>query len=172
MGEPLNKPLIGALAGLAVLALVVAGCGSSSDDTSSTASTASLSKAEFLKQGNKICTEGGKQINSEFEEFSKENELSETEAPPKPVQEEAAEEILIPAINQQIEEIRALGTPEGDEGELEEVFTAEEEVLEEAEENPISILESESAKQKEANKLAKDYGLTVCGSEEGEEEES
>lgn len=169
----MNKTLIGALAGLVVLAVVVAGCGSSSEDSSSTSSTASLSKAEFLKQGNAICKEGNESINAEFEEFSKENNLSESEEPPKAVQEEAIEQILIPSINGQIEDIRALGTPEGDEGELEEVFTAEEEVVEEAEAEPTSLFETTTA-QKEANKLAREYGLTVCGEEgeEGEEEES
>ena len=161
----MNKYLIGALAGLVALAAVVAGCGSSSDSTSS---TATLSKAEFVKQGNAICKEGNESINAEFEEFSKENNLSETKAPPKAVQEEAVEEILIPAINGQIEEVKALGTPEGDEGELEEVVTAEEEVVEEAEEAPISLLKGETGKQKEANKLAREYGLTVCGEEESE----
>jgi hypothetical protein len=160
----LNKHLIGALAGLVVLALVVAGCGSSSDDTSS---TASLSKAEFVKQGNAICTKGNEQIESEFEEFSKERNLSETKAPPKAVQEEGAEEILIPAINQQVEEIKALGTPEGDEAEVEEIFTTVEEAIEEGEEDPTSLFGSGPGKFKEANKLAREYGLTVCGEEGG-----
>jgi hypothetical protein len=159
----LKKPVIVLLAALAALAVVaVAGCGSSS--SSSTESTASLSKAEFLKKGNAICKEGNESINSEFEEFDKENNLSETAEPPKEAQEEAVEQVLIPAINRQVEEVKALGTPEGDEGELAELISAEEGVVEEAEENPLLLFES-TAKQKEANKLATDYGLTVCGEE-------
>jgi hypothetical protein len=158
----LKKPVIVLLAALVALAVVaVAGCGSSS---SSTESTASLSKAEFLKKGNAICKEGNESINGEFEEFDKENNLSETAEPPKEEQEEAVEQVLIPAINRQVEEVKALGTPEGDEGELAELISAEEGVVEEAEENPLLLFES-TAKQKEANKLAIDYGLTVCGEE-------
>ena len=158
----MKKPVIVLLAALAALAVVaVAGCGGSS---SSTESTASLSKAEFLKKGNAICKKGNESINSEFEEFDKENKLSETAEPPKEAQEEAVEQVLIPAINRQIEEVKALGTPEGDEGELAELISAEEGVVEEAEENPLLLFES-TAKQKEANKLATDYGLTVCGEE-------
>jgi hypothetical protein len=160
----LNKRFIAVLFGALVGALLIAGCGSSDNSES----TASLSKAQFLKQGNAICEEGSKNINSEFEEFSKENNLSETKEPPKAVQEEAVEQILIPSINSQIEEVKALGTPEGDEGELEKLITAEEEVVEEAEEDPISLFGT-SAKQKEANKLANEYGLTACGEEGGEE---
>lgn len=164
----MKKPVIVLLAALALAALtaIVAGCGSSSD---STESTASISKADFLKKGNAICEKGNETINAEFEEFTKEKNLSETEEPPKEVQEEAIEQILIPAINTQIDEIKALGTPEGDEGELEEVFTSEEGVVEEAEEEPTVLFENTAA-QKEANKVAREYGLTVCGSEsEGEE---
>jgi hypothetical protein len=158
----LKKPVIVLLAALVALAVVaVAGCGSSS---SSTESTASLSKAEFLKKGNAICKEGNESINGEFEEFDKENNLSETAEPPKEEQEEAVEQVLIPAINRQVEEVKALGTPEGDEGELAELISAEEGVVEEAEENPLLLFEG-TAKQKEANKLATDYGLTVCGEE-------
>ena len=66
--------------------------------------------------------------------------------------------------------MKALGTPEGDEGELEELFTAEEEVVEEAEAEPTILFET-TASQKAANKLAREYGLTACGEEdEGEEE--
>ena len=158
----MKKPVIVLLAALVALAVVaVAGCGSSSD---STESTASLSKAEFLKKGNAICKEGNESINSEFEEFTKENNLSETAEPPKETQEEAVEQVLIPAISRQIEEVKALGTPEGDEGELAELISAEEGVVEEAEENPLLLFET-TAKQKEANKLATNYGLTVCGEE-------
>ncbi len=151
-------PLATALA----VALVVAGCGSS-DDTSST--EASLTKAEFVKQADAICTQGSKDINAEFEEFTKEKGISETKAPAKDVQEEAVESILIPSISSQVEEVKALGTPEGDEGEVEALIAAEEEVLEEGEEDPVSLLEGGSAKEKEANKLATDYGLTACGAE-------
>ncbi len=165
----MNKRFLVLLAGILAGSLLVVGCGSGGDNGESSESTASLSKAQFLKQGNAICEEGSKSINAEFEEFSKENNLSETKEPPKPVHEEAVEEILIPAISSQIEEVKALGTPEGDEGELEKLLTAEEEVLEEAEENPTSLFET-SAKQKEANKLASEYGLTACGEEGGEEE--
>jgi len=162
----LNKGPLALLAGALAVALVIAGCGSS--DSSST--TASLSKAEFVKQGNAICKAGNKEIEEGFEEFTKENNLSKTKPPSKAIQEEAAETILIPAINNQVEEIRALGTPEGDEGEVDEILTDAEEAVEEGEEDPTSLLGAEPAKFKELNKESREYGLTVCGEGEGEEE--
>jgi hypothetical protein len=156
--------IIALLLGAAIVGLLAVGCGSS-DSTTGSSDEGSLTKAEFVKQGNAICAQGSKDLNAEFEEFTKENGISETKAPPKDVQEEAVEEILIPSVSRQIDEVKALGTPEGDEGEVEELIAAEEEVVEEAEENPLALLEGGSAKEKEANKLATDYGLTVCGSE-------
>jgi hypothetical protein len=150
------------VAGLFAVTALIAGCGSGDDESST--STSSLTKAEFIKQADSICTQGNKDINTGFEEFSKENDLDETKEPPKPVQEEAIETILIPAINRQIEEVRALGTPEGDDGQLEEVLTSEEEAIAEGEDDPLKLFET-TAKQREANKMARDYGLTVCGSE-------
>jgi hypothetical protein len=161
----LNKGLLALLAGALAVALVIAGCGSNSSST-----TASLSKAEFVKQGNAICKAGNEEIEEGFEEFTKENNLSKTKPPSKAIQEEAAETILIPAINNQVEEIRALGTPEGDEGEVDEILTDAEEAVEEGEEDPTSLLGAEPAKFKELNKESREYGLTVCGEGEGEEE--
>lgn len=159
----MNKPLLALLAGALTIALVAAGCGGSDDSNSE--STASLTKAEFVKEGNAICTKGNAKIESEFEAFTKDRNLSENKAPSKVVQEEAAEEILIPLISSQVEELRALGAPEGDEGEVEKILTGAEEAIEEGEEDPASLLGNGPGKFKEVNKQAREYGLTVCGEE-------
>lgn len=158
----MRKPVFAVLIGALAIAAIASGCGGGD---SSSESTASLTKAEFVKEGNAICSKGNAEIESEFEAFSKERNLSETKAPSKEVQEEAAEDILIPAISSQLKEIRALGTPEGDEGEVEEILAGAEEALEEGEEDPISLLGNEPGKFKEVNKMAREYGLTVCGEE-------
>lgn len=158
----MNKRFIALLAALAALALVVAGCGGGG---SSTESTSSLTKAEFVKQGNAICAKGSKEINEGFEKFVEENGLSKTKAPPKAVQEEAVETVLIPKISKEIEDIRALGPPDE---EAEAVLDAAEEALEKGEEDPIAFLKEESAGPfAKANKLSREYGLTRCGEEEG-----
>lgn len=156
----MSKRLVVLLAALAALALMVAGCGSGS---SSTESTSSLSKAEFVKQGNVICAQGSKEINEGFEEFVKENGLSKTKKPSKAVREEAVETVLIPKIRKQVESMRALGPPDE---EAEAVIDAAEEALEKGEENPILFLQEESAGPfAKVNKLSREYGLTKCGEE-------
>jgi hypothetical protein len=152
------------VAGLIAVTMLVAGCGGSDDESS----TNSLTKAEFLKQGNAICRKGNAKIESEFEEFAEKHHFKENEKPSEPVLEEATETILVPAISGQVEEIRALGTPEGDEGEVDKILSGAEEAVKEAEEDPVAFAEEESPKLTQVNKEARAYGLTVCGEEESE----
>lgn len=150
---------------VAAVALVAAGCGSSDDST--TDSGEALTKAEFVKQGNAICKEGNDKIESEFEQLAEEKNLKENQKPPQAVLDEAAETILVPGIGKQIEELRALGNPEGDDGEVEDLLTGAEEALEEAEEDPSVLTEDEdSGPFVQVNKEAREYGLTVCGEED------
>ena len=155
--------LLGAMAG----ALLIAGCGSSSDTTES---TASISKAAFLKQGNAICKAGNEEINEGFEKFGKENNLQNKE-PSEAQFEEITETILVPSVSKQISGVRALGAPEGEEGEIDEFLTNAEEALEELEEEP-SLAGAEGKEEPffTVNKEAAALGLTACGGEEGEEE--
>jgi hypothetical protein len=159
----LKKGFFALFAGVLAIAVVAAGCGGSDNNDT----TASLTKAEFVKQGNAICRKGNAKIESGFEEFAEEHHLGKHQKPSKQVLEEATETILIPQIKAQVEGIRALGTPEGDEGEVDEILSGAEEGIEEAEEDPAAFAESESPKFKQTNKKARAYGLTVCA-EEGE----
>jgi hypothetical protein len=164
-----TKPLMALLAALATLALV-AGCGGGSDSNSSTEATAaSPTKAEFLKQGNAICAKGNKEIGEGFEEFGKEHGFSKQSKPTQPELEEAAEEILIPKIRQELDGIRALGAPSGEEAEVEAILAAAEEGLEKGEEDPGAMIEEGEGPFAKANKLSREYGLVKCGEEEGEE---
>ena len=160
----MSKRFIALLAALAALALIVAGCGSGSDSTSNE-TTSSLTKAEFVKQGNAICAKGSKEINEGFEKFAKENGFSEKKQPSKAELEEGIESIVIPGVRKEIEGIRALGPPDE---EAEAVLDAAEEGLEKGEEDPSLLAKEESAGPfAKANKLSREYGLTKCGEEEG-----
>lgn len=158
----MSKRFIALLAALAALALIIAGCGGGSD---STETTSSLTKAEFVKQGNAICAKGNEEIEEAFEEFGKEHGFSKEKEPSKAELEEAVETVLIPKISKEIESIRALGPPDE---EAEAVLDAAEEALEKGEEDPKQFLKEENAGPfAKANKLSREYGLTKCGEEEG-----
>ena len=66
--------ILALIVAISAVALVAAGCGSSDDST--TDSTASLTKGEFLKQGNAICAKGNQELEAGFNSFGKEHELS------------------------------------------------------------------------------------------------
>jgi hypothetical protein len=149
------KRFIALSAALAAVALIAAGCGS---DDSTTDSTASLTKAEFVKQGNAICAAGNKEINAGFNEA-----LPKGKQPSKAELDEAIETVLIPSISKQIEEIRALGAPEGEEEAVEDFLAGAEEELEKGEEEPAYL--ATDASFKNTNQEGKALGLTSCAEE-------
>jgi hypothetical protein len=161
----LKKGLIAVLAGVLAVALFAAGCGSSSDTTS----TEALTKAQFLKQGNAICAAGNKEINAEFEKFSKENEFSKKKQPTQAQFEEGAEEIVVPSIRKQIDELSELSAPEGEEQQFETLLENAEAQLEKGEEDTSLLTDENNHLFASVNKEAKALGLVRCA--EGEEEE-
>ena len=164
----MNKRLIALFACIVPFALIAAGCGSSNDTTS----TASLTKAQFLKQGNAICAAGNKEINEGFKSFFEKSNLKKNEEPSKAQKEEAAETILIPAIRKDVDGIRALGAPEGEEEQVEEILDAAEEALEKVESDPTAAFNENNDAFANVNKMSSEYGLTACGEEEEGEEKS
>jgi len=154
----LNKALLAVLAAFALLAAVVAGCGS--DDDSET--TATITKAELIKQGDQICEKANEESEAEAEEFAEENDFTLEKASEEQL-EEAVAEVLVPNLNGQIEDIRALGAPEGDEEQVEEILVSLEGAADEIEDDPSVVFEGEVLK--EPSKLAESYGFEVCGEE-------
>jgi hypothetical protein len=157
-----TKPLAGLLAAVVAIAMIAAGCGSSDDNTDS---TGSLTKAEFVKQGNAICAKGNKEIEEGFEEFAKENNLPKNKRPSQAQLAEAVEEVVLPAVNEQVESIRALGLPKEGGKEADEVLAAAEQGIEKGEEDPARLASEKNDPFAEANKKAREFGLTKCGEE-------
>jgi len=135
---------------LVIGALVVAGCGGD-DDTSAT--TASLSKEEFLAQGNAICAEGNKTIEAAGEDLGQQPSQADFEA--------FVNDSLAPAVQGQIDGINALGAPEGDEEQVTAITDAAQEGVDEIKADPGAITGNQDPFE-EANKLAGEYGLTEC----------
>lgn len=164
------RNLAGATLVLLALALALAGCGGGGGSTESSESTSALSKAEFVKKGNAICASTEKEIEANVEKFTKEQNFSATKPPSEKQIAELAEQVLVPKVRQQLDEIRALGTPSGDEGEVEAILAAAEEALRETEANPSVFGKGGVGPFAKVNKLSREYGLTVCGSEPEKEE--
>jgi hypothetical protein len=154
----LNRVFLVALAVLVALAAIAAGCGGGDDTTDSAAVT--LTKAEFIKQGDAICEEANEANQAEAEEFAKENGF-ELEKASKEQLEEAVGEVLAPSLNKQAEELGALGAPKGDEKKVEEIVVAVEGAADEIEGNPNLVFTGKALKK--PNQLAEAYGFKVCG---------
>jgi hypothetical protein len=159
----LSHRLIALLCGACALALFAAGCGGGGDNTSS---TASLTKAQFIKKADGICESAEEKLESEFESFAKQHNLSEKQPPTQKESAEAAETILLPSIEGQVEDIRALGAPSGEEQKVEELLAAVEAGVEKGKQDPVAFIEEEGDNPlNKANKMAREYGLKVCGRE-------
>lgn len=155
----MNKAFLMALAVLVALAAVVAGCGGGDDSDTS----ASLTKAEFIKKADAICEEGNESINTEVDEFAEEKGTT-PEKMTKEQQEEFVEQVVAGEIHSQAEEIGDLGAPSGDEEQIEAMVEAVEGGADEIEEEPKALF-GKTNPLAEGTKLAKEYGLKVCGEE-------
>ncbi|HYJ23252.1 MAG TPA: hypothetical protein VEW07_14670 [Solirubrobacterales bacterium] len=159
----MSKRLFALLAGVMAIAIVAAGCGSSSDDSTDTVVV--LTKTEFIEQGDAICAKGSKQIEAEAEEFAEDNNV-DTDNPKKEDQEGVITTVIAPALQTQADELSALGAPEGEEETTAAIIEALEEGAQELEENPASLLESDGAGPLDkANELANKFGFKECGQE-------
>jgi hypothetical protein len=137
--------------------LIAAGCGSS--DKSGEKS--SITKAEFVKKGNAICAQGNKEIEAQGQKiFGKDP----SKRPSKAKLEEFSKTVLIPNVEDQVNKIRALGAPKGDEAKVKAILDAADQGIQTGKQDPLSLTNEQADPFAEANKLARGYGLTVCGS--------
>jgi hypothetical protein len=142
--------------------LIVAGCGGDNNNTTTT-----LSKQEFLKKGNAICRKANQDVNKAgrliFLTGVKKGQKP-SGPPPAAKFKKFADTILIPSIQSQINQIRALGVPPGDQAQVKAILDAAQAALNKGKQDPTLLEGNKSTPFAKANKLALAYGLTVCGS--------
>lgn len=158
--------LVGLLAAWAAAIIVVAGCGSSGDSSATTVSaevtTSDLTKPQFVKQANAICAKNSKELNAQFQAFLKEHDIPGDRLPTEAELGEAVDVVVAPVIGGQIEEIRSLGAPAGEEKQVEKILESAEEAIEKSEKEPLLLLNDKGSSFDEANKLSREYGLQAC----------
>lgn len=154
-----RTPLVLALALFLIGVSLLSGCG----ESGSTADVAApIPKAEFVKKANAICTQANQELGKIAEKFSQEKNLSEKNRPTDAQVTELAE-LSLPPIKRQVEELRALGVPTGDEEQVDEFLSAAEEAVEKGERDPAALYGANGGAFAKANRLATDYGLDKCG---------
>ena len=149
---------VGACSAALVIALAVAGCGSSDDESSSDdSSTTEITKSDFVTQANAICKNSNDAINSAAGKvLNDQSTQAETE--------DFITTTVIPQVETQVSAIRELGAPEGDEDQVNALLDEAESAAEEVKSDPAAATEEGSAPFAEANKLAEAYGLDECAS--------
>ncbi|HEU4393904.1 MAG TPA: hypothetical protein VFR04_09780 [Solirubrobacterales bacterium] len=153
------------LAGVAAIAAIVAGCGSSDDDSTQSTADNAPTKPEFIKAADAICKQGDGEIEAGFEKFAEENNIPRNQEPSDAQGVEIVETVIVPNIQTQSELIRGLGAPEGDEKEVDQLLDSLDEAIEAAEEEPKDLLAEGTSPFGDVNQEAVDYGLRVCGQE-------
>ena len=173
-----KRKIAATLVALLAVVAVVAGCGgggSSSDSTggattggettsggSTESSGAAPTKAAFIKEGDEICTDDENELNEEIEAFAKENGIDlKTDELSSDQETELFQELVLPNIGKQAEELGALTPPEGDEETIEELTDTLASEVEEAEDAGGKPGSDTLAG---ATKMAKAYGFKACGS--------
>ena len=154
---------VAVLAGALAVVLTAAGCGGGSG---SELSTSSISKAAFIKKLDAICAKGNEAAEANFNAYAKKTNFTPAEINKQMSDAEAAElakTVLLPAVKQEVTQIRKLSVPSGDQDRIEAMLEAIEEGIETTERIPKVVLEEISVGFGVANRLAKEYGLQVCG---------
>jgi hypothetical protein len=141
-----------ALVAVLALALAAVGCGGSSDKKS-------LSKAEFLKKGNAICRKGNQELDAAGKKI-----FSSNKKPSKAQMTAFVKGSIIPGVQREVDGIRGLGAPKGDESKVKAIVDAAQAGIDKGKQNPLSLAQQGEGPFKHADDLAKAYGLTVCGS--------
>jgi len=168
-----NKAIVAVLAAAVSAGLIAAGCGGSSSTTTtvSGASGASgatgaagqpLTKVAFIAQADAICERGNKELNAEGKKVF--GNLPKGQKPSAAQQQKFITDSVIPNIQNQIDAIRALTPPSGDEDQVKAIVDAAQQALDKAKADPSAFFQGgKNDPFAKANKLASDYGLKVCG---------
>jgi hypothetical protein len=149
-----SKRVMAMLVGVAALAMLVAGCGGSEEEES-------LTKAEFIKQGDKICKTSSDEILSGYSTFTKQHKIKEF--PNRAQGYEITEQIYIPSVEKRLEALRALNPPPADQKQVEAILAPAEKGVVMAKKDVKAVFTKGDTPFDESNKLAVKYGFKVCG---------
>lgn len=146
-------------AALVTLALLIPGCGSNDEPEAAQETTAAPTRLEFLVRADEICLSIETQIEASGDD------LFNAPGRPEPAAvREFAFDVAIPKLREEIEAIRALGVPEGDDQPIEAILAAAERGIEQIRRDPAILATSTPSGLREAGRLARRYGSRECGS--------
>lgn len=130
--------------------LLAAGCGSSDE-----AKAPTPTKAAFTKRANAICRKADKEL-SDVAEKAKMQEKSKDE------QVTFIRETFLPRVRQEVEDLRDLGYPKGDEAKLGKIWDDADAAIADVQEHTKKALEMEGSPFDKVDKALEAYPLKGC----------
>jgi hypothetical protein len=118
-----------------------------------------LTQSEFEDQANAICDEGNDEIDAEANDFFA--DVPSGEAPSEDDESAFVNDVLVPNVQGQIDDIRDLDAPEDIQDDLNATLDQAEEILDQISDDP-SIAFSDEDPFDEINAELDDLGLTSC----------
>jgi hypothetical protein len=156
----MRRPLAASLIAL-ILALAVTACGEKDESAATSTTTTSLTKEQWLREADKICKQSDDKIERASNQFFADARAGK-EPPPSEVA-KFGKQTVFPTIQDEIDRIRSLGAPAGDEGQVNAILDATQEGLDKLEQDPEQLAKGGTASAfEQAKKLAGDYGLDEC----------
>lgn len=147
---------------LGLVALLAVGCGGGASHSSP--SEPSITKKQFLQRAHAICYHLSKKQVRETEAFYRAHGLNTAE-PSQRAQERNIVAVVLPVVEEKIEELGALPVPEGDQAKVQAVLAAMERGVRETEAHPEWLAASTSRHQNpfaESEQLVSAYGAWLC----------
>ena len=155
----MKRNLILSMVAALAIGAVVAGCGGDdgNDDESSSTGTeaAALTHEEFVAEANQICKSGNAEIDAAGQELQG--------GPNSPEFESFVTDTLVPNVQGQIDDIRALGIPEEDADQMNAILDEAEQITDEIAADP-TVLTSGKDPFASINQQLSEIGLTACAS--------
>jgi hypothetical protein len=151
----------GLVAGAVALAILAVGCGGDGEETETTA----ITKTTFIRKADAICRKTREAITEQgFAEISK---LVDDPKARREKEFELVESLFVSSLEKEVEDLRALGAPAGDEAKIEKIVKLTEDALEEARAEPETYVVGDEYRSGfehygKAYKLARGYGMTEC----------
>lgn len=148
----MKRLLLVSIAGLSIQ-LTAGACGGGDDSTS-------VTKAEFLKQGNAICWEALKTQEAAFQQIV--TEATEEEATKfDPEKQKELVDRVTSSVEKMVGELSELGAPSGEDDAVGHILTGYAQGASEAKNDPKRLFAGEAFK--DADAAATSFGLTKCG---------
>jgi hypothetical protein len=130
---------------------IAAGCGGGNDNSGTT--TTSLTKAAWIAKADAICKQGNQEINQAAQQQFGNQKPTESQV------QQFTKDTLVPKVQSQVDQIKALGAPSGDEDQVSKLLDTVQADIDKAK----SANNIENSIFADGNALARQYGLKVCG---------